>query len=262
MRASPLWIPHAWPLSCALLTCLWLSTALAGPFLETQRAQPRARAALAEHTESVRAAFEAQGAAWPPRGLLLVAYKLEGELEVHAPAVRGTRWVHVETIPVCAASGVLGPKSRQGDLQVPEGFYEIDHLNPRSQFHLSLHVNYPNQADRRRIPAGVPPGDAIMVHGNCVTIGCLPLEDGPISRLYAVAAHVRDRGARTFPIHIHPCRYDQPACRMAMQVAALADPALPAFWAQLQLGWQALRSTGRPPTMLPTAAGGYRLAAP
>ena len=50
--------------------------------------------------------------------------------------------------PLAATSGSLGPKRAAGDYQVPEGFYEIDRFNPKSWFHLSLGLNYPNAADR------------------------------------------------------------------------------------------------------------------
>jgi murein L,D-transpeptidase YafK len=153
---------------------------------------------------------------------------------------------------------VLGPKAYEGDLQVPEGFYQIDGLNPRSQFHLSLHVNYPNQADRLRNPAEPRLGYAIMVHGNCVTIGCLPLEDGPISRLYAVMVAARDNGVRDLPIHIHPCRHDRAQCIAAKAKAAAGQPSLVDFWRGLEVGHGALRDEARLPKMAPTANGGYR----
>lgn len=233
---------------------------VAGPFRAEQLHHARAREALATYGDDVKAAFDRAGAAWPPRGLLLVAYKLEGELEVHAPVAKGDRWVRVETIPICAASGVLGPKAYEGDLQVPEGFYQIDKLNPHSQFHLSLHVNYPNRADRLRNPEEPRLGNAIMVHGNCVTIGCLPLEDGPISHLYTAMVFARDAGVRDLPLHIHPCRHDKVRCVAAKKKAAAEQPYLAEFWAELEVGYAALRDEGRPPKMVPTPEGGYRRA--
>jgi len=53
----------------------------------------------------------------------------------------------VKTYPVCAASGVLGPKRHQGDEQVPEGFYHVRRFNPESTYHLSLGIDYPNESD-------------------------------------------------------------------------------------------------------------------
>ncbi|MFO1372729.1 MAG: L,D-transpeptidase family protein [Candidatus Competibacteraceae bacterium] len=60
----------------------------------------------------------------------------------------------------------VGPKMRQNDMRTPEGFYHIDRRNPHSQFHLSLHINYPSAADIARARAGgYPPGGDVMVHG-------------------------------------------------------------------------------------------------
>lgn len=59
-----------------------------------------------------------------------------------------------------------GPKQRDGDEKTPEGRYEIDWRNPRSMAHLSLHISYPNPADRQNAELkGYPPGGDIMIHG-------------------------------------------------------------------------------------------------
>ncbi len=71
-----------------------------------------------------------------------------------------------------------GPKRREGDGRTPEGRYRIDWRNPKSAYHLSLHISYPDRADRERArKAGVPPGGMIMIHG-------LPNGLGWIGRLH------------------------------------------------------------------------------
>jgi murein L,D-transpeptidase YafK len=53
-----------------------------------------------------------------------------------------------------------------GDGRTPEGIYSVDGRNPKSAFHFSLHLSYPNSADTARASAmGVPPGGDIMIHG-------------------------------------------------------------------------------------------------
>lgn len=60
----------------------------------------------------------------------------------------------------------VGPKERQGDNKTPEGIYTIDGRNKGSRFHLSLHISYPNEKDRKRArELGVAPGGDIMIHG-------------------------------------------------------------------------------------------------
>jgi len=59
-----------------------------------------------------------------------------------------------------------GPKERQGDNKTPEGTYVIDSKNKNSRYHLSLHISYPNEKDKKRAKQlGVSPGGDIMIHG-------------------------------------------------------------------------------------------------
>lgn len=231
-----------------------------GSELEAQRRYPRAKAALEAHSEAVAEAFRAVGASWPPKGLLLVAYKLEGRLEIYTPQAQAARpWVLVRALPICARSGVLGPKNAEGDLQVPEGFYEIDGLNPRSRFHLSVHVNYPNRADRLRIPKGTSPGHSIMVHGKCETVGCLPMRDEPMSWIYAMIVHARQAGIMRPALHIHPCHHGTPTCEAEKAKAAQLRPELTAFWADLATIHGAWLEAERPPRVRVAQDGRYLL---
>jgi len=72
----------------------------------------------------------------------------------------------VKTYKVALGTEPVGRKERQGDHKTPEGLYVIDSKNAKSQFHLSLHISYPNVEDRARARRrGVSPGGAIMIHG-------------------------------------------------------------------------------------------------
>ena len=72
----------------------------------------------------------------------------------------------LKTYKIALGGNPEGPKQRQGDHKTPEGLYRIDSRNPRSQFHLALHISYPNAEDRARARRmGVSPGGAIMIHG-------------------------------------------------------------------------------------------------
>jgi murein L,D-transpeptidase YafK len=214
-------------------------------FLEGQRAHARYRVAEAERLTEVAETFRAAGAVWPPRGLLLRGFKREGEVELWARSRADERLVRVEVFAVCMSSGGLGPKVREGDLQVPEGLYQIDAFNPASRFHLALRVGYPNAVDRARARAlGVPPGGDIMVHGGCATIGCLPLRDGPMERLYVAAVQARAGGGAAMPVHLHPCRYETASCQSAL---AAEGPTWAAHWAALEGVDAAFRRTATAP---------------
>lgn len=137
-----------------------------------------------------RPALERAGHAWPPERLTLLAFKHEQRLEVWAGDA-DKPLVHVGDYAFTATSGTLGPKAKQGDQQIPEGVYELPVLNPMSSYHLSIRVDYPNEDDVARsvIPRSEMGGD-IYVHGNAVTVGCIPIGDEAIEELFTLAALV------------------------------------------------------------------------
>ncbi|GAB3524260.1 L,D-transpeptidase family protein [Photobacterium alginatilyticum] len=60
----------------------------------------------------------------------------------------------------------VGHKQKRGDNRTPEGLYTLDFRNRQSKFHLSLHIDYPNQQDRLKAQQlGVDPGGDIFIHG-------------------------------------------------------------------------------------------------
>ena len=133
--------------------------------------------------------FQKKGVSYPPQKLIIVGLKSEKQLQVYA-ANSGSPMKLIRTFPVLAASGKPGPKLRFGDLQVPEGFYRIDSLNPNSAFHLALHVDYPNEFDRAqaaRENRGAL-GGQIMIHGSNASIGCLAMGDEAAEDLFVLAA--------------------------------------------------------------------------
>jgi murein L,D-transpeptidase YafK len=105
-----------------------------------------------------------------------------------------------------------GHKEREGDGRTPEGRYAIDGRNPKSAFHLSLRVSYPDPDDQARAAAkGVRPGGDIFIHGlpnglrklfvrhprKDWTVGCVAVTDGEIREIWSLVP----TGAR---IVIHP----------------------------------------------------------
>jgi murein L,D-transpeptidase YafK len=149
----------------------------------------------------------------------------EARLELWALDNTGDSYTLVHTYAICATSGVLGPKRKFGDVQVPEGFYELDWFNPQSNFFLSLHISYPNSADRI-LGSHANPGGDIFLHGNCVTIGCMPITDEGIKEVYWLAVEVHAAGQRHIPIEIFPRELTevgiQIACKKSSEPAGIA----------------------------------------
>ena len=72
----------------------------------------------------------------------------------------------IKTYKIALGGDPVGPKERQGDNKTPEGTYIIDSRNGNSDYHLSLHISYPNEKDKMRAKElGVSPGGDIMIHG-------------------------------------------------------------------------------------------------
>jgi hypothetical protein len=134
--------------------------------------------------------FERAGVGYPPREVTLVALKLEKKLELWARDAAEYRLVR--TYDILAASGSAGPKLRQGDRQVPEGIYQIVGLNPNSNFHLSMKLNYPNAYDlyHAEEEGRRDPGSDIFIHGRAVSAGCLAMGDEAIEQLFVLTAQV------------------------------------------------------------------------
>ena len=133
--------------------------------------------------------FRRQNVPYPPANLTFIILKREKTLEIHAAGADGKfRWIR--SYPILAASGQSGPKLREGDLQVPEGLYRIESLNPNSLFHLSLRINYPNEFDRAQAAKEHREnlGGDIMIHGSDVSVGCLAMGDRVAEDLFVLAA--------------------------------------------------------------------------
>lgn len=200
--------------------------------------EDRVAAARRAKEAALRRDFAAAGLAYPPPSVYFRALKRERILEVWVGTKSG-RMKRFRTYDVRAMSGALGPKLRFGDLQAPEGFYKIDRFNPRSNFLLSLGLDYPNARDRLR---GEPnPGGDIFIHGNQVSIGCLAMGDEAIQEIYLIAL-----GSRRKPISVHvfPGRMDDAAW---WSLAADAPPSLRRFWGTLRPGYLQFERTRRVP---------------
>lgn len=127
------------------------------------------------------------GIHWPPAKLTLIALKRERLLEIWVANQTGS-FKMIREFPILAASGTLGPKRKEGDRQVPEGVYGLPFLNPRSAYHLSILVDYPNKDDilNSKLERSEMGGE-IFVHGKAVSIGCIAIGDDAIEQVYGIA---------------------------------------------------------------------------
>jgi murein L,D-transpeptidase YafK len=170
--------------------------------------------------------------------ILIRAYKKESELEVWKRGSDG-RYAHLKTYPICRWSGQLGPKTREGDRQVPEGFYTVSpaQLNPNSAYYLSFDTGYPNAYDKQFGRTG---GD-IMVHGSCSSRGCFAMTDQNIAEIYSIAREALSSGQRGFQFQSYPFRMT------AKNMAKHRMDQNFAFWKNLKEGSDAFEVTKEEP---------------
>src|SRR5690349_12244485 len=111
----------------------WVIAAAPGAvsFRDEQMKFPRVRAAAKNKDEALKRVFVSKGLSYPPKAILFRAFKKEAILELWVENTSGS-YALAKNYSICATSGILGPKRRFGDEQVPEGFYELDWFNPQS----------------------------------------------------------------------------------------------------------------------------------
>jgi murein L,D-transpeptidase YafK len=206
-----------------------MADSTASSFWQQQLRFPRVRAARAGTGPLVASRLRSHALDPQRLELFLRVIKTHRELEVWARNQGSGPFELLHRYPLAATSGSLGPKRRAGDLQVPEGFYEIDRFNPKSNYHLSLGLNYPNAADRA---LGEPePGGDIFIHGGAVTVGCLPITDAGIEEVYLLAVAARASGQMVIPVHIFPFPLTE------IELAKHSTSVHHAFWRGLMAGY-------------------------
>ena len=174
----------------------------------------------------------------PASPVLVRIFKQESELEVWKVDKSG-RYALFKTYPMCRWSGKLGPKTKSGDRQAPEGFYHVSAgmLNPNSQYYVSFNLGYPNRLES----ALGYTGEALMVHGACSSSGCYAMTDQGVGEIYAIVQKALEGGQERFQVQAYPFRMT--AENMAKH---RGDPNMP-FWRTLKEGYDAFAFTKRQP---------------
>ena len=210
-------------LALFLFTAISASPEQPKSFRDQQWKFPRVRAASAEKDALLRQRFQEKGLPYPPHAILLRAFKKEAVLELWATAAENHPYVLIHEYSICTSSGVLGPKRRFGDEQVPEGFYELDWFNPQSNFYLSMHISYPNASDRI-LGSHQNPGCDIFLHGDCASIGCIPITDDGIKEVYWLAVLVHSQALLNRQPSSSSSSHNNPASAQQLEPSQPSSP--------------------------------------
>jgi len=185
-----------------VLFSLGMNISTPGSFKTGQKKYERVQQAYLEKEKDLKTLIGEKGFSYSNFSLLFVAFKHEKELQVYIRDKSAKKYELLKTYDFCVLSGSLGPKRKEGDGQVPEGLYEINKFNPTSNFHLSLKINYPNTSDLV-LSDKTHPGGEIFIHGNCVSVGCIPITDDLIKELYVLSVEAWDKNPH-IPVYIFP----------------------------------------------------------
>lgn len=216
-----------------------------GSFKESQLKYSRVRQAYKDKESSMLALLQSKQIEKNRLKIYLRAFKKEKTIELWGKNDFDTKYSLIKTYEVCRTSGKLGPKRKQGDLQIPEGFYHIDRFNPNSNYYLSLGINYPNKSDRILGVIGNLGGD-IFIHGGCVTIGCLPITNNQIKELYIFCVEAKNNGQSRIPVTIFPSKLtEQEFKHLTDKYSSDSDKI--GLWTDLKKGYEIFNRTKQLP---------------
>lgn len=169
--------------------------------------------------------------------IFIRVFKREFELELWMK--RGRQFERFAGYPICNWSGALGPKMQEGDRQSPEGFYTVDQraLNPKSSYHRSFNLGFPNAFDR----AHGRTGSFLMVHGACASVGCYAMTDRVIDEVWKIVTAALAGGQKRFHVHVFPFRMT-PENLVRYREMPWGD-----FWQELKRGYDAFETAKLPP---------------
>lgn len=244
-------------ISVVFIFFIWVSKAGEGQsFLQQQLQYPVFKQAFEQKDELLKKEFEKKGLTYPAHFIYIRSYKYDSRLEVWVKDKPTDTFALFKSYRVCALSGAMGPKRYQGDRQVPEGFYYINEFNPRSTYHLSLGLNYPNFSDRLH-SGHSDPGGGIYIHGSCVTVGCIPLTNPQIDEVYILAVRARDLGQSYIPVHILPVSFNNKHSVSYLNKISSTDDLSQRFWLKLKEAYDYFNRTHKLPVILFDGEGDY-----
>ncbi|HEX8048711.1 L,D-transpeptidase family protein [Rhizobium sp.] len=170
--------------------------------------------------------------------IMIRIFKEEGTMEI-LKANQNNRFEVIASYSICAWSGRLGPKVKEGDRQAPEGFYNLTpaNLNPNSKYYLAINTGFPNRYDA----ANGRTGNNLMIHGACSSSGCYSMTDQQVLEIYAFARDAFKGGQKTIQLEAFPFRMtaeNMVKHRLSSNIE---------FWKMLKVGYDNFEVTKRPP---------------
>ncbi len=199
---------------------------------------PRSQKAIQKYSGIVQKEFKNKGCASHPP-LFFRIFKYTQELEVWA---RDTldNYILYKTFPICYFSGGLGTKTKQGDGKSPEGFYVLkaNQMNPWSSYHLSINIGYPNVLERQKGYTG----SHIMIHGDCVSIGCYAIGNDAIEHIWTLLYYSFNKYSNV-PLHIFPFKMT------SQNMKLLYEQSMFDFWQNLKEGYDFFENKKNIPTV-------------
>lgn len=174
----------------------------------------------------------------PGEAMVVRIFKEEKTLEIWKRTSSG-QFKFFKKYEICAYSGDLGPKFKEGDRQSPEGFYTITPglMNPKSNYYLAFNTGFPNKFDR----SWGRTGSDLMVHGDCSSRGCYAMTDEGIAEIYALARESFKGGNTSFQLQIFPFRMT------AANLAKQSTSEHLGFWKNIKEGYDLFELTKTPP---------------
>jgi murein L,D-transpeptidase YafK len=198
-----------------LFSCFSVLAQWSSDYFNLQKNFPKVNQAITNRLDSLQLECAQKQIGWPIQQIYLRSFKENNLIEVWVKDDLQKQYKFLKFLTVCSKNGKLGPKRKEGDKQVPEGFYIVDRFNPNSNYHLSLGISYPNVSDRILSDA-VKPGGDIYIHGDCVSVGCLAINDIQIEDLYVLSVVAKASGQEFIPVHIFPGRFNDKKSKPAI----------------------------------------------
>lgn len=245
-------------LATVIIAFVFVQATAQSSFIDYQYNFPRVADAMNRKADTLKKQFTAMGLQWPAKQIYIRSFKYDSQMEVWVRNNQNETFKLFKTYAVCALAGSLGPKRMQGDYQVPEGFYYINEFKPNSLYHMSLGLNYPNASDKI-ISYDVNPGGDIYIHGSCVTVGCIPIQDPQIEELYLLAMSAKSNGQDFIPVHIFPVRFNNAKSMAYFDKITKDEPDVQQFAAKLKDVYDYFEKEKKLPVICIDAKGGYKV---